>query len=65
MIEQEYTASSAAAKNHAIAGLSMGGGHALQIGLNHLDQFSARRGLQFRNAAGRSNQMSEIRMPRN
>jgi enterochelin esterase family protein len=28
-------------ENRAIVGLSMGGGHALQIGLNHLDVFSA------------------------
>ncbi len=28
-------------ENRAIAGLSMGGGHALQIGLSHLDLFSA------------------------
>jgi enterochelin esterase-like enzyme len=28
-------------ENRAIVGLSMGGGHALQIGLGHLDQFSA------------------------
>lgn len=28
-------------KNRAIVGLSMGGGHALQIGLSHLDLFSA------------------------
>jgi enterochelin esterase-like enzyme len=28
-------------ENHAVAGLSMGGGHALQIGLNHLDRFAA------------------------
>ena len=40
MIEQEYRIKPGR-ENHAIAGLSMGGGHALQIGLNHLDQFSA------------------------
>jgi enterochelin esterase family protein len=40
MIEKEYRTKSGR-ENHAIAGLSMGGGHALQIGLNHLDQFSA------------------------
>lgn len=28
-------------ENHAIVGLSMGGGQSLQIGLTHLDQFSA------------------------
>jgi enterochelin esterase-like enzyme len=28
-------------ENRAIVGLSMGGGHALQIGLSHLDRFSA------------------------
>jgi enterochelin esterase-like enzyme len=28
-------------ENHAIVGLSMGGGQSLQIGLSHLDQFSA------------------------
>ena len=28
-------------ENCAIVGLSMGGGHALQIGLSHLDRFSA------------------------
>jgi enterochelin esterase family protein len=40
MIEHEYR-TKPGRDNHAIAGLSMGGGHALQIGLNHLDQFSA------------------------
>jgi len=40
MVEQEYRIKPGR-ENHAIAGLSMGGGHALQIGLNHLDQFSA------------------------
>jgi enterochelin esterase family protein len=39
MVEQEYRIKPGR-ENHAIAGLSMGGGHALQIGLNHLDQFS-------------------------
>jgi enterochelin esterase family protein len=40
MIEREYRVKTGR-ENHAIAGLSMGGGHALQIGLNHLEQFSA------------------------
>jgi enterochelin esterase family protein len=39
-IEREYRI--APGREHcAIAGYSMGGGHALQIGLNHLDRFSA------------------------
>jgi enterochelin esterase-like enzyme len=40
LIEREYRTKSGR-ENHAVAGLSMGGGHALQIGLHHLDQFSA------------------------
>lgn len=40
MIEREYRVASGR-ENRAIAGFSMGGGHALQIGLSHLDQFSA------------------------
>ena len=40
MVEQDYRVKSGR-ENHAVAGLSMGGGHALQIGLHHLDQFSA------------------------
>jgi enterochelin esterase family protein len=40
MADREYRVKSGR-ENHAIAGLSMGGGHALQIGFNHLDQFSA------------------------
>jgi len=40
MVERNYRVKSGR-ENHAVAGLSMGGGHALQIGLNHLNQFSA------------------------
>jgi enterochelin esterase-like enzyme len=39
-IEKEYRVAPGR-ENCAIAGYSMGGGHALQIGLNHLDRFSA------------------------
>jgi enterochelin esterase family protein len=39
-IEKEYRVASGR-ENCAIVGLSMGGGHALQIGLDHLDRFSA------------------------
>jgi enterochelin esterase-like enzyme len=44
MIEREYRVASGR-KNRAIAGFSMGGGHALQIGLTHLEMFSAVLGL--------------------
>jgi enterochelin esterase family protein len=40
MIEQQYRVAPGR-KNRAIAGFSMGGGHALQIGLGHLDLFSS------------------------
>jgi enterochelin esterase-like enzyme len=39
-IEKKYRVT-ANRGNRAVVGLSMGGGHALQIGLNHLDLFSA------------------------
>jgi enterochelin esterase family protein len=39
MVEKEYRASSAA-KERAIAGLSMGGAETLFVGLNHTDKFS-------------------------
>jgi enterochelin esterase family protein len=39
-IEKEYR-TAGGRENCAIIGLSMGGGHALQIGLDHLDRFSA------------------------
>ncbi len=39
-VEAKYRVA-AGRENRAIAGLSMGGGHALQIGLSHLDLFSA------------------------
>lgn len=39
-IEKKYRVA-AGRDNRAIVGLSMGGGHALQIGLSHLDLFSA------------------------
>ncbi len=44
MIEREYRVAPGR-ENRAIAGFSMGGGHALQIGLTHLDLFSAVLGL--------------------
>jgi len=39
-VEKKYRVASGR-KNRVIVGLSMGGGHALQIGLSHLDLFSA------------------------
>jgi enterochelin esterase family protein len=39
-VEQKYRVARGR-ENRAIVGLSMGGGHALQIGLSHLDLFSA------------------------
>src|SRR6185503_5070535 len=39
-VEKKYRAARGR-ENRAIVGLSMGGGHALQIGLSHLDLFSA------------------------
>jgi enterochelin esterase-like enzyme len=39
-VEQKYRVARGR-QNHAIVGLSMGGGQALQIGLSHLDLFSA------------------------
>ncbi|MBC8003761.1 MAG: esterase [Opitutaceae bacterium] len=39
-VEKKYRVASGR-KNRVIVGLSMGGGHALQIGLGHLDLFSA------------------------
>jgi len=39
-VEKKYRVASER-ENRAIVGLSMGGGHALQIGLSHLDLFSA------------------------
>jgi enterochelin esterase-like enzyme len=44
MIEHEYRIAPGR-ENRAVAGFSMGGGHALQIGLTHLDMFSAVLGL--------------------
>lgn len=38
-MEQKYRVARGR-ENHAIVGLSMGGGHAMHIGLSHLDQFS-------------------------
>jgi enterochelin esterase-like enzyme len=40
LIEAEYRVAGGRA-NRAIAGFSMGGGHAMRIGLNHLEMFSA------------------------
>lgn len=40
LIEKKYRIQKGR-ENHAIVGLSMGGGQSLQIGLSHLDQFSA------------------------
>ena len=39
LVDAEYSTASGP-ENKAIAGLSMGGGHAFYIGLNHLDTFS-------------------------
>jgi enterochelin esterase family protein len=39
-VEGKYRVASGR-ENRAIVGLSMGGGHALQIGLSHLERFSA------------------------
>jgi enterochelin esterase-like enzyme len=39
-VEKKYRVTSGR-ENRAIVGLSMGGGHALHIGLNHLDRFSS------------------------
>jgi enterochelin esterase family protein len=39
-VEQKYRVARGR-ENNAVVGLSMGGGHALQIGLNHLELFSA------------------------